>query len=232
MLEIGSLNAFYGKSHVLRGVDLKIAPGEAVALIGRNGVGRSTLVKSIMREVQTTGSIVFEGQDISGLPTHKVARSGIAYVPEHREIFSGLTVADNLKLGKLAPARRSDRWTNDALFERFPNLKERKDIDAGVLSGGEQQMLAMARALVSEPRLVLIDEPTEGLAPRIVEQIAAILFDLKKSDLAILLVEQKLDIALDVADRLYVMGHGEIVFEGTPAEFRAAPEIRRQWLEV
>ncbi|MCE8547977.1 ABC transporter ATP-binding protein [Ruegeria pomeroyi] len=231
MLETRNLNAFYGKSHVLHGVGLRVNSHEVVALVGRNGVGRSTLIKAIMREVQTTGQIIFDGEDLAQMPTHQVARSGIAYVPEHREIFAGLTVAENLALVRAKP-RTGALWDIARVLRRFPNLAERMNTDAGVLSGGEQQMLATARALLSDPKLILIDEPTEGLAPRIVQDIARILHELKQDGLAILLVEQKLDIALDVADRIYVMGHGDIVFEGTPAEFEGHPDIRRDWLEV
>ena len=231
MLEISDLHAFYGKSHVLHGVTLTVNPHEVVALVGRNGVGRSTLIKSVMREVATKGSIRFEGVELTGLPTHLVVRHGISYVPEHREIFQGLTVAENLALVRNRPGPGA-AWTMERILGRFSNLAERMDTDAGVLSGGEQQMLAMARALLANPRLVLIDEPTEGLAPKIVEEIGRILQELKAEGLASLLVEQKLDIALEVADRIYVMGHGEIVFEGTPQEFSSRQDIRRQWLEV
>lgn len=231
MLETRNLNAFYGKSHVLHGVDLRVNSHEVVALVGRNGVGRSTLIKSIIREVRTRGEIIFDGNDLAPLSTHQVARLGISYVPEHREIFAGLTVADNLTLVREKP-REGALWDMARILRRFPNLEERMNTDAGVLSGGEKQMLAMARALLSDPKLILIDEPTEGLAPRIVQDIAHILHELKKDGLAILLVEQKLDIALDVADRIYVMGHGDIVFEGTPEEFEDRPDIRRDWLEV
>lgn len=231
MLETQGLNAFYGKSHVLHGIDLRVDSHEVVALVGRNGVGRSTLVKSIMREVETTGRIMFDGTDMAALQTHEVARHGIAYVPEHREIFAGLTVAENLSLVREKP-RADQTWTMAHVQERFPNLAERMHTDAAVISGGEQQMLAMARALMSDPKLVLIDEPTEGLAPKIVQDIANILHELKNEGLAILLVEQKLSIALDVADRIYVMGHGDIVFEGTPEAFEKHPDIRQDWLEV
>lgn len=232
MLEIRSLNAFYGKSHVLHGVDLSVADGEVVALLGRNGAGRSTLLKALTGEVQHVGEIRFDGQDISDWPTHRIIQNGVAYVPESRDIFSTLSVRENLLLGQRAKATPSDRWTIEAFCKRFPNLAERLDAPAGVLSGGEQQMLSMARALLGQPRLVLVDEPTEGLAPKIVEEIGRILIEMKNQGLAILLIEQKLDIALDVADRLYVMGHGEIVFSGTPAEFREARDIQKYWLEV
>ncbi len=216
MLELIDVHAYYGKSHVLQGVNLSVREGEVVALLGRNGAGRSTLMKTVMGEVAPRGQVMFDGQDIAGWPTHRIARAGLGYVAESRDVFAALSVHENLRLGQLQATSERDRWTRAALLERFPNLAARLSSPAGTLSGGEQQMLAMARALLGQPRLMLVDEPTEGLAPLIV----------------ILLVEQKLDIALDVADRIYVMGHGEIVFEGSPAAFAAAADVRQAWLEV
>ena len=232
MLEIRRPNAYYGKSHVLRDVDLDVADGEVVALLGRNGAGRSTLMKAVIGEVEPVGSVSLGGSQIAGWPTHRIMRAGVGYVPESRDVFAPLTVRENLLLGQRDRVSANDRWSIDGFCKRFPNLAERLDAPAGVLSGGEQQMLSIARALLGQPRLILVDEPTEGLAPLIVEEIARMLLEMKRQGLAILLVEQKLDIALDVADRLYVMGHGEIVFSGTPAEFALARDVQKTWLEV
>lgn len=232
MLEIRNLNAYYGKSHVLHGVDLDVADGEVVALLGRNGAGRSTLMKAVTGEVLPVGSVKLGGEQIAGWPTHRIMRHGVGYVPESRDVFAPLTVRENLLLGQRERASANDRWSVEGFTRRFPNLGERMDAHAGVLSGGEQQMLSMARALLGQPRLMLIDEPTEGLAPLIVQEIARMLLEMKSQGLAILLIEQKLDIALDVADRLYVMGHGEIVFCGTPAQFEMAHDVKKTWLEV
>ena len=231
MLEVRNLNAYYGKSHILQGVNLDVAAGEVVSLLGRNGVGRSTTVKAIMGEVPPVGTIRFKGRDIAGLPSYRIARLGLGYVPEHRDIFPSLTVRQNLVLGQ-KDARREGRWRLDDMLEMFPNLKRRADNAAGVLSGGEKQMLTMCRTLMGDPELVMIDEPTEGLAPLIVKQIGALISEIARRGLAILLVEQKLSIALDISQRLYVMGHGRIVFEGTPAELKANEAVRKEWLEV
>jgi branched-chain amino acid transport system ATP-binding protein len=231
MLEVSDLHAFYGKSHILQGVDLKIGEGEIVSLLGRNGVGRSTTCKAIMGLVPPQGRIVFKGNDIAGLRPDQIAHAGIGYVPEDRQIFPGLTVRQNLELG-LKRANTFGRWNFDDMFALFPNLGERRDNAAGVLSGGEQQMLTMCRTLMGDPDLVIIDEPTEGLAPRLVEQVARLLDEIAKRGVAILLVEQKLTIALKIATRLYVMGHGHIVFEGSPAALAANNAVRKEWLEV
>jgi branched-chain amino acid transport system ATP-binding protein len=231
MLEIAELHAYYGKSHVLQGVDLDVGAGEIVALLGRNGVGRSTTCKAIMGLVRAQGSISYRGREIVGLRTDEIAHLGLGYVPEDRQIFPTLTVRQNLELG-LKRKGQFGRWTYEDMFERFPNLRERQHNAAGVLSGGEQQMLTICRTLMGDPDLVIVDEPTEGLAPRLVEQVASLLAEVAKRGIAILLVEQKLTIALDVSRCIYVMGHGRIVFEGTPADFSAAPSVRQQWLEV
>ena len=231
MLEVRDLNAYYGKSHILHGVDLDVRAGEVVSLIGRNGVGRSTTVKAIMGEVRPVGTVRFKGADIAGWPSYRIARLGLGYVPEHRDIFPSLTVRQNLELGRKA-ARRDGKWRLDDMLAMFPNLAARADNEAGVLSGGEKQMLTMCRTLMGDPELVMIDEPTEGLAPLIVQQIAALISEIARRGLAILLVEQKLSIALKISNRVYVMGHGRIVFEGTPADLRANADIRREWLEV
>jgi len=230
MLEVRGLNAWYGKSHILRGVQLDVRAGEIVSLLGRNGVGRSTTLRAIMGLVQRRGSVKFKGRELSGLKAFQIAQAGLGYVPENRDVFPTLTVRQNLLLGQ--KAAQAGRWTMDHTFGLFPNLKERADTAAGVLSGGEQQMLTLCRTLMGDPELVMIDEPTEGLAPKIVEQVAALFQEVKKRGIAILLVEQKLAITLDISERLYVMGHGAIVFEGTADDVRRNGAMRKEWLEV
>lgn len=234
MLEVRALQAWYGKSHILHGVDLRIGAGEIVALLGRNGVGRSTTIKAIMGDVARTGSVVFKGRELVALKPHQIAHAGIGYVPENRDIFPSLTVHQNLMLGEKRSGSngRAPRWSFDDMYRMFPRLKERQHTEAGVLSGGEQQMLTLCRTLMGDPELIMIDEPTEGLAPKIVELVAEYLRELKRRGIAVLLVEQKLTIALEVADRCLVMGHGRVVFEGTPAELRADAAVRKEWLEV
>ena len=232
LLEIRNLNAWYGKSHVLQGVDLAVGEGEIVALLGRNGAGRSTLAKSVMGMVDVAGSILFGGRELVGERTYRIADLGIGYVPESRDVFPSLTVAQNLALGEKPPRSSRPSWRLDDMYEMFPRLRERASVQAGVLSGGEQQMLTLCRTLMGNPDVVLIDEPTEGLAPRIVAQVAAFLRTLRERGVAVLLIEQKLAIALDICSRLYVMGHGQVVFEGTPEELRRAPAVREQWLQV
>ncbi len=205
--------------------------GEVVSLLGRNGVGRSTTVKAIIGEVTPVGSIRFKGREIAGLPSYRIARLGLGYVPENRDIFPGLTVRQNLMLG-LKDAKRPDRWRIADILAMFPNLAERADIAAGVLSGGEKQMLTICRTLIGDPELIMIDEPTEGLAPLIVAKVAELISEIAARGVAILLVEQKLKIALEISARVYVMGHGAIVFEGTPGELKANGAVRREWLEV
>jgi len=231
MLAVHDLHAFYGKNHILQGVDLRVGQGEIVSLLGRNGVGRSTTCKAIMGLVPPVGRIVFKDRDIAGLRPDVIAHAGIGYVPEDRQIFPTLTVHQNLELG-LKRAGRFGRWSFDDTYALFPNLAERRANSAGVLSGGEQQMLTMCRTLMGDPELVIIDEPTEGLAPMLVEQVARLLDEIARRGVAILLVEQKLTIALKISHRLYVMGHGRIVFEGTPAELEANETVRRERLEV
>jgi len=231
MLKIENLHAYYGKSHVLHGVSARVPPGEIVALLGRNGSGRSTTVKAIMGLVDATGSVRWRGHEMLGKKAFEIARAGIGYVPENRDVFPTLTVHQNLMLGR-KPRAAQARWQADDMYRMFPRLAERRDTEAGVLSGGEQQMLTLCRTLMGDPELIMIDEPTEGLAPKIVELVAEYLRELRRRGLAVLLVEQKLAIALEVADRCLVMGHGRIVFEGTPAELRANAYIRREWLEV
>jgi branched-chain amino acid transport system ATP-binding protein len=231
MLAVRGLNAYYGKSHILQGVDLDVAAGEVVSLIGRNGVGRSTTVKAIIGEVAPVGSIRFKGREIAGLPSYRIARLGLGYVPENRDVFPSLTVRQNLMLG-LKNARRPGKWRIEDMLAMFPNLAQRADTAAGVLSGGEKQMLTICRTLMGDPELIMIDEPTEGLAPLIVRLVAELIAEIARRGVAILLVEQKLTIALEISARVYVMGHGAIVFQGTPGELKANQAIRREWLEV
>jgi branched-chain amino acid transport system ATP-binding protein len=245
MLSVTELHAWYDNrrddgsaggrnaSHILRGIDLSVAQGEIVALLGRNGAGRSTTVKALMGLVRRTGSVRFRDQEIGALRTHQIARAGLGYVPEERDVFPGLSVRQNLELGR---QRRNNgpgaRWTFEDMYRLFPLLRERANTPAGVLSGGEQQMLALCRTLMGNPGLIMIDEPTEGLAPAMVTLVADLLREVARRGLAVLLIEQKLDIALEICDRLYVMGRGAIVFEGTAADLHAATALRRDWLEV
>ncbi|AQV93773.1 ABC transporter ATP-binding protein [Cupriavidus necator] len=233
MLDVTGLHAYYGKSHILHGVDAHIDEGEIVALLGRNGVGRSTMAKAILGMVRAEGSVKFRDEEILGRRTFEIAHLGIGYVPENRDIFPTLTVRQNLLLGeKRNPRQAKPRWTVEDMYNMFPRLKERENTSAGVLSGGEQQMLTLCRTLMGDPDLVLIDEPTEGLAPMIVTLVGDYLKTLKERGVSVLLIEQKLAIALDISQRVYVMGHGHIVFEGTPAELKANSQIRKEWLEV
>ncbi|MDP3823784.1 MAG: ABC transporter ATP-binding protein [Burkholderiales bacterium] len=231
MLQLQGLHAYYGKSHILHGVDMKVGEGEIVALLGRNGSGRSTTVKTIMGLVTGEGSVKFRDQEILGHHAFDIAHRGIGYVPENRDIFPKLTVHQNLQLGEKR-GKKAPRWSFDDMYRMFPRLKEREHTEAGVLSGGEQQMLTLCRTLMGDPDLIMIDEPTEGLAPKIVELVAEYLKALKERGVSVLLVEQKLTIALQISERCYVMGHGSIVFEGTPAALRADAYIRKEWLEV
>jgi branched-chain amino acid transport system ATP-binding protein len=231
MLEVHDLNAWYGKSHILRGVNFNVGNGEIVSLLGRNGVGRSTTIKAIMGDVTRQGSIRFKGQEISTLKPHEIARAGLGYVPENRDIFPRLTVRENLILG-MKSTKPSKRWSMEDMFELFPRLRERAETPGGVLSGGEQQMLTMCRTLMGDPDLVMIDEPTEGLAPKMVELVGELLARIAERGVSILLVEQKLTIALRISKRLYVMGHGQIVFEGSAEDLKQNAAIRKEWLEV
>ena len=231
MLEINNLHAYYGKSHVLHGVHFKVGEGEIVALLGRNGSGRSTTAKAIMGLVECEGEIGWKGQSIQGKKPFEVAHLGIGYVPENREIFPKLTVHQNLMLGEKS-GKKNSRWSFDDMYAMFPRLKERQHTEAGVMSGGEQQMLTLCRTLMGDPDLIIIDEPTEGLAPKIVELVAEYLQRLKSRGVSVLLIEQKLTIALSISDRALVMGHGSIVFDDTPAALKANPYVRKEWLEV
>jgi branched-chain amino acid transport system ATP-binding protein len=231
MLTVRDLHAYYGKSHILQGVSFTVGEGEIVALLGRNGVGRTTTIKAIIGEVAPEGSIDFRGTELIGLRSHEIARLGLGHVPENRDIFPTLTTRENLLLGQKS-RKASGRWSIEDMFEMFPNLRERADIEGGALSGGEQQMLTMCRTLMGDPDLIMIDEPTEGLAPMLTEQVGRLLEEIAKRGVSILLVEQKLTIAMKISHRVYIMGHGHIVFEGTPAELQANKQIRQEWLEV
>jgi branched-chain amino acid transport system ATP-binding protein len=231
LLDVDDLHAYYGRSHVLQGVSFRVEKGEIVSLLGRNGAGRSTTIRAIIGLVAPVGAIRFKGERIDGRPPHEIARRGLGYVPEDRQIFPGLTVRENLALG-IKPAKRQGGWSIDAFLELFPPLRERADVAGGALSGGEQQLLAIGRTLMGNPDLVMVDEPTEGLSPGMVTLVRDLLTRIARSGVAILLIEQRLAIALDIADRLYVMGHGRIVFDGTPDALRAAPAVRGEWLEV
>ncbi len=233
MLNVSDLHAYYGKSHILQGVSLTVGEGEIVSLLGRNGVGRSTTCKAIMGEVPPSGSIMFKGDEMVGRKPYEIAQAGIGYVPENRDIFPGLTTRQNLMLGLKPGQREADsRWSLNDMFALFSNLKERADVEASVLSGGEKQMLTICRTLMGDPSVIMIDEPTEGLAPKIVQQVAELLEQIAARGVSILLVEQKLTIAMKISKRVYVMGHGQIVFEGAPKELQDNEDVRKQWLEV
>ena len=231
MLKLQDIHAYYGKSHVLHGVSFDVQPGEIVALLGRNGSGRSTTAKAIMGLVHAEGGLHWKGQDILRRKAYEIAHCGIGYVPENRDIFPKLTVHQNLLLGQKGSGKGS-RWSFDDMYGMFPRLKERQHTEAGVLSGGEQQMLTLCRTLMGDPDLIIIDEPTEGLAPKIVELVGQYLRTLKDKGISVLLIEQKLTIAMEISDRALVMGHGSIVFDGTPAGLRADATTRKEWLEV
>jgi branched-chain amino acid transport system ATP-binding protein len=231
MLQVSQLQAFYGKSHVLHGVDLQVGEGEIVALLGRNGSGRSTTAKAIMGMVACQGSVLWQGGQILGRKPNEIANLGLGYVPESRDIFPKLTVHQNLLLGQKRK-QKTPRWSFDDMYQLFPRLKEREHTEAGVLSGGEQQMLTLCRTLMGDPDLIIIDEPTEGLAPKIVELVAEYLQALRARGLSVLLIEQKLTIAMEISDRCLVMGHGSVVFDGTPEALRQDATTRKEWLEV
>jgi branched-chain amino acid transport system ATP-binding protein len=230
-LNIENLHAYYGKSHVLHGVTFDVQPGEIVALLGRNGSGRSTTAKAIMGLVDWQGSLSWKGAPLNHKKAFEIAHLGIGYVPENRDIFPSLTVRQNLLLGQKGTGKGS-RWSFDDMFAMFPRLKEREHTEAGVLSGGEQQMLTLCRTLMGDPDLIIIDEPTEGLAPKIVELVGQYLKTLRSKGVSVLLIEQKLTIAMSISDRALVMGHGSIVFSGTPDSLRENATIRKEWLEV
>jgi branched-chain amino acid transport system ATP-binding protein len=233
MLEVQNMHAYYGKSHILHGVNMRIGAGEIVALLGRNGAGRSTTCKAVIGEVTPQGSVKFKGQEIAGMKAFEISRLGVGYVPENRDIFAGMTTRQNLILGMKPGVKDGEgRWKMQDMFDMFENLQRRADVEASVLSGGEQQMLTMCRTLMGDPDLIMIDEPTEGLSPQMVMRVSDLLREIARRGIAIMLVEQKLSIAMDIANRVYVMGHGEMVFEGTPQELRERDDVRKEWLEV
>ncbi|AVO34844.1 ABC transporter ATP-binding protein [Ottowia oryzae] len=231
MLKVHDLHAYYGKSHVLHGVDFEVHPGEIVALLGRNGSGRSTTAKAIMGLVHAEGQIDWNGKSLLKRKSYEIAHMGLGYVPESRDIFPRLTVHQNLMLGEKS-GKKASRWSYDDMYAMFPRLQERQNTEAGVMSGGEQQMLTLCRTLMGDPDLIIIDEPTEGLAPKIVELVGEYLKRLKDRGVSVLLIEQKLTIAMQISDRALVMGHGSIVFDGTPDQLRADAGVRKEWLEV
>ena len=231
MLKLKDVHGYYGKSHILHGVSMHVKPGEIVSLLGRNGSGRSTTVKAIMGLVSAEGSVQWNNQELLGRKPFEIAHAGLGYVPENRDIFPKMTVHENLVLGEKG-GKKKPRWSFDDMYTMFPRLKERQNVEAGVLSGGEQQMLTLCRTLMGDPDLIMIDEPTEGLAPKIVELVGEYLKELRRRGISVLLVEQKLTIALEVSERCYVMGHGQIVFEGSPTELRSNDAVRKEWLEV
>lgn len=232
MLTVEGLHSGYGQIHVLHGVNFHVQAGEIVTILGRNGSGRSTTCKAMMGMLPVSaGSVQLGGEELAGRPSHLIARRGLGYVPEERIIFTGLTVEENLRIGE-KPGREGPAWTREELYDLFPRLRERRHVRAGFLSGGEQQMLTMFRAMLGNPAAILIDEPTEGLAPMIVERVGETIRELRRRGVAVLLLEQKLSLSLQVADRVLIMAHGEVVAETTPEGFRADPGISRRWLEV
>lgn len=231
MLNVKQVNAYYEKSHILFDVNMEVNRGEIVTILGRNGNGKTTLLKTIIGEVMPHGSIIFKNKEIADLKSYEIARLGIGYVPENRDIFPDLTVRQNLLMGLQKKHQRS-RITIDDVYEIFPILEERKDIQAGYLSGGEKQMLTICRSLVGDPDLILVDEPTEGLAPKMVSLLIDIFRLIEERGISVLLVEQKLTLALEISHRIYVMSRGAIVFEGSLNDFKINKRIRKEYLEV
>jgi branched-chain amino acid transport system ATP-binding protein len=233
LLQLKGVHAHYGKSHILHGVDFHVAQGEVVSLLGRNGSGRSTTIKTVMGLVRPTGGeILLQDKKIGGARPVEICRAGVAFVPEERDVFHNLTVDENLRMGEQAAPAGRTRWSVEQMFDYFPRLKERRNTRAGSLSGGEQQMLTMCRSLLGNPLVILIDEPTEGLAPKIVQVVGEVIKDIHSKGVSVVLVEQKLAIALKVSSRVCVMGHGRIVFEGTPQELTSNPQLMTDWLAV
>jgi branched-chain amino acid transport system ATP-binding protein len=231
LLVIDGVNSYYGENHILKSVSLTVGAGETVALLGRNGVGKTTTLKSIVGWVQPrSGSITFAGEQLAGKEMMEIARKGIALVPEERRIFTNLTVAENLRIAQITA--RKPGWSLERVYERFPRLRERLANKGDEISGGEKQMLAIARALVQDTRVLLLDEPTEGLAPLIVREVEAVIREIKSAGMTILLVEQNLFSALGVADRCYILDQGEVVYEGTPDELRGNDAVLRRYLHV
>lgn len=236
LLEVESLNTYYGESRVLQDMSFKVDQGEIVALLGRNGMGKSTTLKSIMGLVKPrSGTVIYKGEDVAGYPPYKVAKAGIGYVPEERWIFPTLTVMENLvmgiKGGKI-DKKNPNAWTVEKIFEHFPSLEKRQKSKGANLSGGEQQMLAVGRSLMGNPDLILVDEPTEGLAPLLKKEVRDMLESISKTGVSILLVEHNVKVAMSLADRLYLMGKAHIGFAGTPEELRLKPQVREKYLEV
>lgn len=234
LLEVKDLNTFYEQSHILQGVSLNVGHGEIVCLLGRNGVGKSTTLKSIIGLVKPrSGEVFFKGQNVAGMPPHVIAKLGVGYVPEDRRIFPTLTLRENLLMGiKTGQKGNGDGWTIEKVYKYFPALQARDGQKGGHLSGGEQQMLTIARTLMGNPEVLLIDEPTEGLAPKIVETVEQVIQDIHQHNIPILLVEQNMRVALRLAGRIYVISKGKIVFQGTGQELKEADEVRQKYLEV
>jgi len=233
LLSVQDLHAHYGKSHILHGVSFGVGRNEVVSLLGRNGSGRSTTMKAIMGLVPpTSGRIRLDGRDLAGARPYEVCRAGIGYVPEEREVFANLTVDENLRMGEQRAVPGATRWQVEQMFDYFPRLKERRNTRAGSLSGGEQQMLTLCRSLLGNPLVLLVDEPTEGLAPKLVAQVGECIRDMHRRGVSVVLVEQKLAIALKVSTRVCVMGHGAVVFEGSPQQLAADDKLLSEWLAV
>ncbi|OWW20622.1 ABC transporter ATP-binding protein [Noviherbaspirillum denitrificans] len=233
LLSVEDLHAHYGKSHILHGVSFHVAQNEVISLLGRNGSGRSTTMKAIMGLVPpTSGRIRLRDRELAGARPYAICRAGVGYVPEEREVFANLTVDENLRMGEQPAPPGTHQWTVDEMFDYFPRLKERRNNKAGTMSGGEQQMLTICRSLLGNPRVLLIDEPTEGLAPKIVAQVGECVRDMHRKGVSVVLVEQKLAIALKVSTRVCVMGHGRIVFEGTPDALMSDDKLLADWLAV
>jgi branched-chain amino acid transport system ATP-binding protein len=229
ILEVKNIDTFYGLGHILHGLSLTVAEGEVVALLGRNGAGKTTTLRSVTGLTPPKqGEILYKGRNIAGLDAYKISQSGIAMVPESRDIFSYLTARENLSIAR----RASSRWQMDTVLERFPSLKERLNNKGRELSGGEQEMLAIARALMTGPDLLLLDEPSQGLAPMVVNAVMDTIRELKHQHVSMLLVEQNAEMALQLADRVYVIDHGSVVFEGTPAALRADTQVTATYLGV
>jgi len=233
LLRVDGLHAYYGKSHILRGVDFEVGTGRVLSLLGRNGSGRSTTIKALMGLVPpAAGKVALDGRDVAGLPPHAIARAGMAYVPEEREVFANLTVEENLIMGMQPPRPGIAAWTVAQMFDYFPRLKERRNTQAGNLSGGEQQMLTMCRSLLGNPKLIMIDEPTEGLAPKIVTVVSEAIQDIHRHGVSVILVEQKLTITMKISTDVCLLGHGHVVFSGSPEELNQSPQLLKDWLAV
>jgi branched-chain amino acid transport system ATP-binding protein len=236
LLEATNLSTYYGTSHALQDMSLNVDEGEVVALLGRNGMGKSTTLKTVMGLLKPrSGKVVFDGKDVTGLRPHKVARAGIGYVPEERRIFPNLSVLDNLMMGVKGgkiDTSSPDAWTIERIYDHFPFMRDRTNQKGALLSGGEQQMLTIGRTLMGNPKLLMVDEPTEGLSPVMVKEVRDVLEQISKSGISILLVEHNLKVAMSLADRVYLMGKAHLGFTGTKAELDANPEMRAKYLEV